>query len=125
MKRIENHVSAIKDAARKYFLGGDDAGILQLCGGTGMGKTAAARHYVKIHGGYYFSFRHLDAAIAPQIFLPGSRDWDAFFKIIAKKKIARSSFLMTRTIGTIRIFSSVSFPPCTGKPLSCCFVGEK
>ena len=86
MKRIENHVSAIKDAARKYFLGGDDAGILQLCGGTGMGKTAAARHYVKIHGGYYFSFRHLDAAIAPQIFLPGSRDWDAFFKIIAKRK---------------------------------------
>ena len=44
---------------------------------------------------------------------------------LPKEKIARSSFLMTRTIGTIRIFSSVSFPPCTGKPLSCCFVGEK
>ena len=45
-----------------------------------------ARQYVKDHGGLYFSFRGLDAALAPRIFFPDCSNWDAFFQKILETK---------------------------------------
>lgn len=86
MERIEQYTAAIKEAAEKYFRGKAKAGILQLCGVTGMGKSTVARHYVKNHGGLHFSFRHLEATVAPKVFLPGCLSWEDFFERTLKTK---------------------------------------
>lgn len=82
MKRIEEYEKEIQSAASGHLTKHNSSGIMYLCGKSGMGKTLLARQYVKDHGGLYFSFRNLDAAIAPRIFFPDCSDWDAFFQKI-------------------------------------------
>ena len=82
MKRIEEYEKEIRSAASGYFNKHTGSGVMYLCGKSGMGKTTLARQYVLDHGGLYFSFRGLDAALAPRIFFPNCSDWDAFFRKI-------------------------------------------
>jgi len=86
MKRIEEYEKEIQSAASGYFNRHSGSGIMYLCGKSGMGKTLLARQYAKDHGGLYFSFRNLDAALAPRIFFPDCSNWDAFFRKIVETK---------------------------------------
>lgn len=86
MKRIEEYEKEIQSAASEYFNRHTGSGVMYLCGKSGMGKTLLARQYVKDHGGLYFSFRNLDAALAPRIFFPDCSNWDAFFQKILETK---------------------------------------
>ena len=86
MKRIEEYENEIQSAASGYFNRHSGSGVMYLCGKSGMGKTLLARQYVKDHGGLYFSFRNLDAALAPRIFFPDCSNWDSFFQKILETK---------------------------------------
>ena len=86
MKRIEEYEKEIQSAASGYFNRHTGSGVMYLCGKSGMGKTLLARQYVKEHGGLYFSFRNLDAALAPIIFFPDCSNWDSFFQKIQETK---------------------------------------
>ena len=104
MKRIEAYKKEIVTVANDYLKRGNGPSIMQLYGRSGMGKTLLARQCVKDHGGLYFSFRNLDAAFAPRIFIPGCNSWQDFFVEIQNAKIAMSSFSMTWTIEMTRIY---------------------
>ena len=86
MKRIEDYEKEIQSAASEHFNRHSGSGVMYLCGKSGMGKTLLARQYVKDHGGLYFSFRNLDAALAPRFFFPDCSNWDAFFQKILETK---------------------------------------
>lgn len=86
MKRIEEYAKEIAVKASDYLHRRTGAGVLQLCGCSGMGKTLLAKHYCKEHNGLYFSFRNLDAAFAPRIFIPGCSDWESFFSVVPSIK---------------------------------------
>ena len=86
MKRIEEYEKAIALKASDYFHRRKGTGVLQLCGCSGMGKTLLAKHYCKERNGLYFSFRNLDAAFAPRIFIPGCNDWESFFSVVPSIK---------------------------------------
>lgn len=87
MNRIEEYEKEIQTAASEHLNRHIGSGVMYLCGKSGMGKTLLARQYVKDHNGLYFSFRNLDAALAPRIFFPDCSNWDAFFqKILETKK---------------------------------------
>ena len=86
MKRIEEYEKEIQTAASEHLNRHIGSGVMYLCGKSGMGKTLLARQYAKDHGGLYFSFRNLDAALAPRIFFPDCSNWDAFFQKILETK---------------------------------------
>ena len=86
MKRIEEYEKEIQSAASEHLNRHIGSGVMCLCGKSGMGKTLLARQYVKDHNGLYFSFRNLDAALAPRIFFPDCSNWDAFFQKILETK---------------------------------------
>lgn len=86
MKRIEEYEKEIQSAASEHLNRHTGSGVMYLCGKSGMGKTLLARRYVKEHGGLYFSFRNLDAALAPRIFFPDCSNWDSFFQKILETK---------------------------------------
>lgn len=86
MNRIVQYTSKIRQSVDAYFLESGTPGILQLCGKRGFGKSTAARRCAEEYDYMYFSFRHLDAALAPRIFLPGCNTWRGFFSQIQKTK---------------------------------------
>lgn len=86
MKRIEEYEKEIQSAASEHFNRHSGSGVMYLCSKSGMGKTLLARQYVKDHGGLYFSFRGLDAALAPRILFPDCSNWDSFFQKILETK---------------------------------------
>ena len=86
MKRIEEYEKEIQAAASEYLNRHSGSGVMYLCGKSGMGKTLLARQYAKDHSGLYFSFRNLDAALAPRIFFPDCSNWDDFFRKILETK---------------------------------------
>ena len=86
MKRIKEYEKEIQSAASEYFNRHSGSGVMYLCGKSGMGKTLLARHYVRDDVGLYFSFRNLDAVLAPRIFFPDCSNWDAFFQKILETK---------------------------------------
>ena len=86
MKRIEEYEKEIQSAASEHLNRHSGSGVMHLCGKSGMGKTLLTWQYVKDHGGLYFSFRNLDAALAPRIFFPDCSNWDAFFQKILETK---------------------------------------
>ena len=86
MKRIEEYEKEIQAAASAHLNRHTDSGVMYLCGKSGMGKTLLARKYVENNGGLYFSFRGLDASLAPRIFFPDCSNWDAFFQKILETK---------------------------------------
>ena len=86
MNRMEAYAKEIQAAASEHFNRHTGSGVLYLCGRSGMGKTLLARQYAKDHDGLYFSFRNLDAALAPRIFLPGCNNWGDFFQKVLTAK---------------------------------------
>ena len=86
MKRIEEYEKEIQSVASEYLNRHTGSGVMYLCGKSGMGKTLLARKYVEDYGGLYFSFRNLDAALAPRIFFPDCSNWDVFFQKILETK---------------------------------------
>ena len=86
MKRIEEYVKQLRTSVYNYWMQKSTPWITQLCGKSGMGKTSLAQSYLEAYGGQYFSFRNLDAAFAPQIFLPGCKLWREFFAEIRESK---------------------------------------
>ena len=86
MKRIEEYEKEIQSAASEHLNRHIGSGVMYLCGKSGMGKTLLARQYVKDQGGLYFSFRGLDATLAPRIFFPDCGNWDTFFRKILETK---------------------------------------
>ena len=86
MKRIEEYEKELQSAASEHLNRHIGSGVMYLCGKSGMGKTLLTRQYVKDHGGLYFSFRGLDAALAPKIFFPDCSNWDDFFRKILETK---------------------------------------
>ncbi len=70
-----------------YFQNGDAPGVLQMIGPSGFQKSDTARSCAEANGHLYFSFSHMEASLAPRVFLPGCNGWDDFFvKIRAAKK---------------------------------------
>ena len=86
MERIEEYTKQLHTSIRNYWMQKSTPWITQLCGKSGMGKTSLAQSYLEAYGGEYFSFRNLDAAFAPQIFLPGCKLWREFFAEIRETK---------------------------------------
>ena len=86
MKRIEEYTKQLHTSVSNYWMQKSTPWITQLCGKRGMGKTSLAQSYLEAYGGQYFSFRNLDAAFAPQIFLPGCKLWREFFAEIGETK---------------------------------------
>lgn len=86
MKRIEEYENEIAVKASDYLHRGKGKGILQLCGRNGKGKTLLARKYCKDHEALYFSFRNIDAAFAPRLFIPGCNNWREFFGVVRSMK---------------------------------------
>ncbi len=86
MERIRSYRAQLYAQARSYWASKSTPWITQLCGKSGMGKTTLAKSYLEAFGGEYFSFRNLDAAFAPQIFLPGCNLWKDFFVEIGETK---------------------------------------
>ena len=86
MKRIEEYEKEIQSVASEHLNRHTGSSVMYLCGKSGMGKTLLARKYIEDHGGLYFSFRALDAALAPRIFFPDCSNWDAFFQKILETK---------------------------------------
>ena len=80
MNQMEAYEKEIQAAASEYFNRRIGSGVMYLCGKSGMGKTTLSRQYAKNHNGLYFTFRNLDAALAPRIFLPCCSNWDEFFR---------------------------------------------
>ena len=86
MKRIEEYEKEIHSAASAHFNRHTGSGVMYVCGRSGMGKTLLARRYAADHSGLYFSFRNLDAALAPKVFFPDCSNWDDFFhKVLTAK----------------------------------------
>ncbi len=86
MERIRIYRAQLYAQARSYWASKSTPWITQLCGKSGMGKTTLAKSYLEAFGGEYFSFRNLDAAFAPRIFLPGCKLWKDFFAEIGVTK---------------------------------------
>ena len=86
MKRIEEYSKQLHASVSNYWMQESSLWITQFCGKSGMGKTSLAQSYLEAYGGQYFSFRNLDAAFAPQIFLPGCKLWREFFAEIGETK---------------------------------------
>ena len=86
MKRIEEYTKQLHTSVSNYWMQKSSLWITQLCGKSGMGKTSLAQSYLEAYGGQYFSFRNLDAALAPQIFRPGCKLWREFFAEIRETK---------------------------------------
>lgn len=86
MERIRTYRAQLYAHTRSYWKSKSTPWITQLCGESGMGKTTLARSYLEAFGARYFSFRNLDAAFAPQIFLPGCKLWKDFFAEIGETK---------------------------------------
>ena len=86
MNRIEAYEKEIQTAASAHLNRRIGSGVMYLCGKNGLGKTLLARQYVKNNSGLYFSFRNMDAALAPRIFFPDCNNWDAFFQKILETK---------------------------------------
>ena len=86
MKRIEEYENEIAVKASDYLHRGKGEGILQLCGRSGMGKTLLARKYCKDHEALYVSFRNIDTAFAPKLFIPGCNNWQEFFGVVRSTK---------------------------------------
>ena len=86
MKRIEEYTKPLHTCVSNYWMQKSTPWVTQLCGKSGMGKTSLAQSYLEAYGGEYFSFRNLDAAFAPQIFLPGCKLWREFFAEIRETK---------------------------------------
>ena len=86
MERIRSYRAQLYAQAHSYWASKSTPWITQLCGKSGIGKTALAKSYLEAFGGRYFSFRNLDAAFAPRIFQPGCKLWKDFFAEIGKTK---------------------------------------
>ena len=86
MERIRIYRAQLYAQARSYWASKSTPWITQFCGESGMGKTTLAKSYLEAFGGQYFSFRNLDAAFAPRIFLPGCKLWKDFFAEIGETK---------------------------------------
>ena len=86
MERIRSYRAQLYAQARSYWASKSTPWITQLCGKSGMGKTTLAKSYLEAFGGEYFSFRNLDAAFAPRIFLPGCKLWKDFFAEVGEAK---------------------------------------
>ena len=86
MKRIEEYTKQLHTSVSNYWMQKASLWITQLCGKSGMGKTFLAQSYLEAYGGQYFSFRNLDAAFSPQIFLPGCKRWKDFFAELGAAK---------------------------------------
>ena len=86
MERIRSYRAQFYAQARSYWASKSTPWITQLCGKSGMGKTTLAKSYLEAFGGEYLSFRNLDAAFAPWIFLPGCKLWKDFFVKIGETK---------------------------------------
>ena len=86
MKIIEAYENEIAVKASDYLHRGKGKGILQLCGRSGMGKTLLARQCCKDHEALYFSFRNIDAAFAPKLFIPGCNNWQDLFGVVRSMK---------------------------------------
>ena len=86
MERIRIYRAQLYAQARSYWASKSTPWITQLCGKSGMGKTTLAESYLETFDGEYFSFRNLDAAFAPRIFLSGCKLWKDFFAEIGKTK---------------------------------------
>ena len=86
MKRIEEYSKQLHASVSNYWMQESSLWITQFCGKSGMGKTSLAQSYLEAYGGQYFSFRNLDAAFAPQIFLSGCKLWREFFAEIGETK---------------------------------------
>ena len=86
MERIRSYRAQLYAQARSYWASKSTLWITQLCGKSGMGKTTLAKSYLEAFGGEYLSFRNLDAAFAPRIFLPGCKLWKDFFVKIGETK---------------------------------------
>mgnify|MGYP000817402039 FL=1 len=86
MERIRSYRAQLYARVRSYWESKSTPWITQLCGESGMGKTTLAKSYLEAFGGQYFSFRNLDTAFAPQIFLHGCKQWRDFFAEIGGTK---------------------------------------
>lgn len=86
MERIEEYRNQLHNRICSYWKTKSAPGITQLCAESGIGKTSLAESYLERYGGQYFSFRNLDAAFAPQLFLPGCKLWTEFFSELQKAK---------------------------------------
>lgn len=86
MERIRSYRAQLYAHVRSYWASKSTPWITQLCGKSGMGKTTLAKSYLEAFGGEYLSFRNLDAAFAPRIFLSGCKLWKDFFAKIGKTK---------------------------------------
>lgn len=86
MERLRTYRAKLHTYVRNYWETGTTPWLLQLCGKSGMGKTMLASSYLKQFSGRYFSFRNLDAAFSPQIFLPGCKRWKDFFAELGAAK---------------------------------------
>lgn len=86
MEQIRSYRAQLYAQARSYWASKSTPWITQLCGKSGMGKTTLAESYLETFDGEYFSFRNLDAAFAPRIFLSGCKLWKDFFAEIGKTK---------------------------------------
>ena len=86
MERIEEYRNQLHSRICSYWKTKSAPGITQLCAESGMGKTSLAKSFLERYGGQYFSFRNLDAAFAPQLFLPGCKLWTEFFSELQKAK---------------------------------------
>lgn len=86
MNRIEQYAEQIQDLVTPFLRSKNTSVVLQLHGQSGMQKTELAKYYAQKHGALYYSFRYLDANIAPKIFLPGCNNWDDFFSHLRTTK---------------------------------------
>ena len=86
MERIRSYRAQLYAHVRSYWESKSTPWITQLCGKSGMGKTMLASSYLEQFSGRYFSFRNLDAAFSPQIFLPGCKQWKEFFTELGAAK---------------------------------------
>ena len=87
MNRTERYAKEINALISAHFQNSDTPGVLQLVGPSGFQKSDTARYCAEANGYMYFTFHHLDAALAPKIFMSGCSDWESFFtKIRTAKK---------------------------------------
>lgn len=60
--------------------------VVIFYGPSGMGKTAAGKIFCKLYGGYYFSFRNMEASLALHLFEPDRKNWEDFFDALRTKE---------------------------------------
>lgn len=60
--------------------------VVIFYGPSGMGKTAAGKIFCKLYGGYYFSFRNMEASLALHLFEPVRKNWEDFFDALRAKE---------------------------------------